>query len=103
MLISPPPPFHFDRGNLAVKGHDVTKLASMAKLKAGRLVRETTDSCLQHWGGMGYTAEVEVSRMFRDMQLLSIGAGVDEVMLSIICKWDAAQTVTIRGAAELDS
>ena len=33
-----------------------------------------------------YTAEVAISRMHRDMQLLSIGAGADEVMLSIICK-----------------
>lgn len=47
---------------LYTKGHDVTKLASMAKLKAGRLTRETTDSCLQYWGGMGYTDEVLVSR-----------------------------------------
>ena len=33
-----------------------------------------------------YTAEVAISRMHRDMRLLSIGAGADEVMLSIICK-----------------
>lgn len=70
----------------SLKGHDVTKLASMSKLKAGRLVREVTDSCLQFWGGMGYTADAEVSRMYRDMRLLSIGAGADEVMLTIICK-----------------
>jgi citronellyl-CoA dehydrogenase len=69
-----------------LKGHDVTKLASMGKLKAGRLGRELSDGCLQFWGGMGYTTEVEVSRLFRDIRLLSIGAGADEVMLSIICK-----------------
>lgn len=69
-----------------MKGNDVTKLASMAKLKAGRLSREVTDSCLQYWGGMGYTAEVEIGRSHRDLRLLSIGAGTDEVMLSIICK-----------------
>ena len=40
---------------LLIEGHDVTKLASMAKLKAGRLVREVADGCLQFWGGMGYT------------------------------------------------
>ena len=71
---------------LYLKGHNVTKLASMGKLKAGRLSRELADSCLQFWGGMGYTTEVEVSRLYRDMRLLSIGAGADEVMLSIICK-----------------
>ena len=47
---------------LYVNGHNVTKLASMAKLKAGRLARELTDCCLQFWGGMGYTTEVEISR-----------------------------------------
>ena len=71
---------------LYLKGQDVTKLASMAKLKAGRVARELTDACLQYWGGMGYTAEVAVGRAHRDMRLLSIGAGADEVMLSIICK-----------------
>ena len=40
---------------LHMEGHDVTKLASIAKLKAGRLVREVVDGCLQFWGGMGYT------------------------------------------------
>ena len=40
---------------LLMEGHDVTKLASMAKLKAGRLAREVADGCLQFWGGMGYT------------------------------------------------
>ena len=44
---------------------DVTQLASMCKLKCGRLVREVADSCLQFWGGMGFTNEVMVSRMYR--------------------------------------
>ncbi|BFZ06366.1 hypothetical protein BsWGS_09405 [Bradybaena similaris] len=71
---------------LYVKGQDVTKLASICKLKTGRLVREVSDKCLQFWGGMGYTEEVIISRMFRDMRVVSIGGGADEVMLSIICK-----------------
>ena len=69
-----------------VAGSDVTKLASMAKLKTGRLAREITDTCLQYWGGMGFTADNPVSRAYRDTRLLSIGAGADEVMLGIICK-----------------
>uniref|UniRef100_A0A8C7MUQ4 Zgc:85777 n=1 Tax=Oncorhynchus kisutch TaxID=8019 RepID=A0A8C7MUQ4_ONCKI len=72
---------------LYIKGNDVTKLASMAKLKAGRLSREVGDSCLQYWGGMGFTSDVLVSRFYRDARLLSIGGGADEVMLSIICKY----------------
>ncbi|KAK8752998.1 hypothetical protein OTU49_001920 [Cherax quadricarinatus] len=72
--------------DLYVAGDDVTKLASMCKLKAGRLGREVTDSCLQFWGGMGFTNEVLVSRFYRDLRLVSIGGGTDEVMLAIICK-----------------
>lgn len=98
-------------------GKDVTLLASMAKLKGGRLAREVPDACLQFWGGacaavaalpsapchvtrslarrlrhrvplpgMGFTAEVPVSRYYRDMRLLAIGGGADEVMLGIIAK-----------------
>ncbi len=73
-------------GQLYISGQDVTELASMAKLKAGRLMRTIPDSCLQFWGGMGYTLENLVARMFRDGRLASIGAGADEVMLGIISK-----------------
>jgi citronellyl-CoA dehydrogenase len=71
---------------LYVSGKDVTQLASMAKLKAGRLTREVADKCLQYWGGMGFTWENPVSRLYRDGRLASIGGGTDEIMLGIICK-----------------
>ena len=70
-----------------VAGEDVTELASMAKLKCGRLRREVSDSCLQYWGGMGFTWDNPVSRAYRDGRLGSIGGGADEVMLGIICKY----------------
>ncbi|XP_074055471.1 putative acyl-CoA dehydrogenase 6 [Macrotis lagotis] len=70
-----------------MQGLDTTKLVSMGKLKAGRLSREVTDSCLQYWGGTGYTHKALVSRLFRDLRLFSIGGGADEVMLSVICKY----------------
>jgi citronellyl-CoA dehydrogenase len=69
-----------------IGGKDVTKLASMAKLKCGRLSREVTDSCLQYWGGMGFTADNPISQAYRDSRLISIGGGADEIMLGIICK-----------------
>jgi citronellyl-CoA dehydrogenase len=70
-----------------VAGEDVTELASMAKLKAGRLSREVPDACLQYWGGMGFTWDNPLSRAYRDGRLASIGGGADEVMLGIICKY----------------
>ena len=71
-----------------VAGKDVTRLASMAKLKAGRLSREVADSCLQYWGGMGYTWDNPVAQAYRDGRLMSIGGGADEIMLGIICKFE---------------
>jgi len=67
-------------------GQDVTEWASMAKLKSGRLLRTVPDSCLQYWGGMGFTWDNPVSRLYRDGRLASIGGGADEVMLGIISK-----------------
>ena len=69
-----------------VAGEDVTEWATMAKLKAGRLNRIVPDTCLQFWGGMGFTWENKVSRMYRDGRLASIGGGADEVMLGILAK-----------------
>jgi len=71
-----------------VRGQDVTKMASMAKLKCGRLIREVADSCLQYWGGMGFTHDNPVSQAYRDGRLVSIGGGADEIMLGIICKFE---------------
>jgi len=65
---------------------EVTRIASMCKLKAGRLAREVGDTCIQFYGGMGYMTETRISRYFRDARLLSIGGGADEVMMGIIAK-----------------
>ena len=69
-----------------VNGGNVVMKASMAKLKAGRLIREVSDSCLQYWGGMGFMWDNPISQVYRDGRLLSIGGGADEVMLGIITK-----------------
>jgi citronellyl-CoA dehydrogenase len=68
------------------KMEDIAMLASMCKLKVGRLGREVTDSCLQYWGGQGFMWDNNVSRAYRDTRLVSIGGGADEIMLGIICK-----------------
>lgn len=67
-------------------GEDVTRLASMAKLKSGRAAREVCDGCLQFWGGQGFTWDNPVAQFYRDLRLQSIGGGADEVMLRILSK-----------------
>jgi len=73
-------------GERLIAGEDMTRLATMAKLKSGRLAREITDACLQYYGGMGFMNETPVSRAYRDFRLTSIGGGADEVMLTILAK-----------------
>lgn len=79
-----------------VAGEDVTEWATMAKLKAGRLNRLVPDTCLQFWGGMGFTWDNKVSRMYRDGRLASIGGGADEVMLGILTKIMGVQKTPLR-------
>ncbi len=72
--------------DLYIAGEEVTTLASMAKLKVGRLQREVADACLQFYGGMGFMNETPISRFYRDGRLCSIGGGADEIMLKILAK-----------------
>ena len=71
-----------------VAGVDMTREASMAKLKAGMLSRRVADTCLQFHGGMGYVEEYPIARYFRDIRLYAIGGGADEVMLEVIAKYE---------------
>lgn len=72
---------------MVVAGDDATRIATMAKLKAGKLARVVPDGCLQFWGGMGFSSQSEISRIFRDCRLAAIGGGADEVMMQILTKY----------------
>jgi citronellyl-CoA dehydrogenase len=76
-----------------LRGEDISRYATIAKLKTGRLQREVADWCLQFHGGVGYMEETWTARFFRDSRLLSIGGGADEVMLRVL-----AQTEGIGGS-----
>jgi citronellyl-CoA dehydrogenase len=70
------------------RGEDVTRFATIGKLKAGRLVRQVADAVLQFHGGIGYMEETWTARFFRDARLDSIGGGADEVMLRTLARLD---------------
>jgi citronellyl-CoA dehydrogenase len=59
---------------------------TMAKLIGGELACRVADRCLQLHGGMGYMAETEISRLWRDARLITIGGGTSEIMREILSK-----------------
>ena len=67
-------------------GEDITRQATVAKLKAARLARRMADTAVQFHGGMGYVEENWTARFFRDTRLWSIGGGADEVMLRTLAR-----------------
>lgn len=83
--------FNYAAAEALVRGEDVTRYATIAKLKAGRLQREVADTCLQFHGGLGYMEESWTARYFRDARLASIGGGADEVMLRVLAKMDGLE------------
>jgi acyl-CoA dehydrogenase len=53
-------------------------------------VAETTNrvvyDCVQFHGGMGFIAETDIERIYRDARIHSIGGGATEVMLEEVAK-----------------
>lgn len=72
--------FLHDRGEHAVRE------CSMAKLLATELGNRVVDACLQCFGGYGYMAEAEISRMYRDARVGTIAGGTSEIMREIIAR-----------------
>lgn len=62
------------------------KEISMAKLFTTELANKVANECVQIFGGFGYMEEYDICRMFRDLRLLTIGAGTSEIMREIIAK-----------------
>jgi alkylation response protein AidB-like acyl-CoA dehydrogenase len=71
---------------LYLEGKNPIKEASMAKLFCGRMACEVVDTCLQIFGGYGFMEEYEIARSYRDIRLMPIGGGTDEIMREIISR-----------------
>lgn len=71
-----------------IRGENPTRLATIGKIKVGKLVREVADWCLQFHGGSGYMEENWPARFMRDNRVVSIGGGSDETMLQVLARMD---------------
>ena len=64
-------------------GESVQIDSAVAKLYCGRAAFEVCDIALQVMGGIGYTKDCRISRLWRDQRVYRIGAGTDEIMIHI--------------------
>ncbi|OEC01001.1 acyl-CoA dehydrogenase [Lysinibacillus sphaericus] len=69
-----------------VAGQDVVTKVSMAKYWITENARDIAAQCMQLHGGYGYMEEYKIARRYRDIPVMSIYAGTNEVMKMIIAK-----------------
>jgi acyl-CoA dehydrogenase len=78
-------------------GFDSRQAQSMAKLYGGVRANEIVDRVLQMHGGMGYTRELPVERWYRELRLLRIYEGTDEIQRRTIARNLLKGHASIRG------
>ncbi|OXM73300.1 MULTISPECIES: acyl-CoA dehydrogenase family protein [Amycolatopsis] len=79
-------------------GMDSRHAQSIAKLYGGIKANEIVDRVLQIHGGMGYTRELPIERWYRELRLLRIYEGTDEIQRRTIARNLLKGHVKISGA-----
>jgi acyl-CoA dehydrogenase len=72
-----------------MEGKDVVVEVSMAKYWITDMAIRVADRCLQLHGGYGYCEEYPIARAWRDVRVMSIFAGTNEIMKTIVAKYMA--------------
>jgi alkylation response protein AidB-like acyl-CoA dehydrogenase len=78
-------------------GIDSRQSQSMAKLYGGVQANQIVDRVLQIHGGMGYTRELPIERWYRELRLLRIYEGTDEIQRRTIARNLLSGHVSVRG------
>jgi acyl-CoA dehydrogenase len=68
------------------RGEDVITELSMAKNTAVYAAEHVVHEAVQIHGGMGYMRESEVERHYRDIRIMGIGGGTNEIMNEVIAR-----------------
>jgi len=79
------------------QGMDSRHAQSMAKLFGGVKANEIVDRMLQIHGGMGYTRELPIERWYRELRLLRIYEGTDEIQRRTIARNLLKGYASVRG------
>ncbi len=70
-----------------MEGLHVVVEVSMAKYWITEMARRVADGCLQLHGGYGYCEEYPIARAWRDVRVMSIFAGTNEIMKGVAAKF----------------
>lgn len=70
----------------AAAGLDYRHEAYVAKVHTARLANKVADTMIQLHGGMGYAMELPLERWYRDLRVIRIYEGSDEVNLASIAR-----------------
>ena len=65
-------------------GHVDAKEICMIKFRVVDMLQRLVTDCMQLQGGTGFLADNWITRVYRDMRVLSLGGGVSELMKDII-------------------
>lgn len=68
------------------QGRDARHACALAKLYTAGMVNRVVDRALQVHGGMGYTRELPLERLYRQVRLIRIYEGTDEMQRLIISR-----------------
>ncbi|MFB4316015.1 acyl-CoA dehydrogenase family protein [Actinomadura sp. 21ATH] len=68
------------------QGRDARHASSIAKLHGAVMANQVVDRVLQIHGGMGYTKELPIERWYRELRLLRIFEGTDEIQRRTIAR-----------------
>lgn len=69
-----------------LSGENITTKVSMAKWWITDMAKNIASECMQLHGGYGYMEEYEIARRYRDVPVMAIYAGTNEIMKTIIAK-----------------
>ncbi len=70
-----------------MEGKNIVVEVSMAKYWTTEMAMRVADGCLQLHGGYGYCEEYPIARAWRDMRVMQIFAGTNEIMKGIAAKF----------------
>jgi len=68
-------------------GRVEAKEICMIKFRVFEAVQRLTEQCLQLQGGYGFLSENWITRMYRDVRVLSVGGGASELMKDLVAAY----------------